>query len=67
MSTGKVKWFSAEKGYGFIVPEDGGPEIFVHFSGIQQKGFKKLESEQEVSFEIGQGDKGPMAVNVVKI
>jgi len=63
---GKVKWFNAEKGYGFIQVE-GGDDVFVHFSAIQQEGFKTLEEGQEVEFEITQGDRGPQAANVIKL
>lgn len=64
---GRVKWFSAEKGYGFIEREDGG-DVFVHFSAIQQDdGFKTLDEGQEVEFEIVDGERGPQAANVVKI
>ena len=63
---GKVKWFSPEKGYGFIEREDG-DDVFVHFSAIQEDGFKTLEEGQEVEFEIVEGDKGPQAANVVKV
>ena len=63
--TGKVKWFNAEKGYGFIEREDGG-DVFVHFSAIQADGYKTLEEGQEVEFEVVQGAKGPQAANVVK-
>ncbi len=62
---GKVKWFSAEKGYGFIEREDGG-DVFVHFSAIQDEGFKTLNEGQEVEFEIVEGARGPQAANVVK-
>ena len=64
---GKVKWFNAEKGYGFITPEDGGKDVFVHFSGIVGSGFRTLEEGQDVSFEVVQGDKGPQAANVEKL
>lgn len=63
MATGTVKWFSSEKGYGFIMQE-GGPDVFVHFSGIAGEGFKNLEEGQAVEFEIRDGDKGPQAVDV---
>lgn len=62
---GKVKWFSAEKGYGFIEREDGG-DVFVHFSHIQAHGFKSLAEGQEVEFDIVEGARGPQAANVVK-
>ncbi len=66
MATGTVKWFNAEKGYGFIT-EDGGAEVFVHFSAIQGDGYKELRENQKVEFEIKPGDKGPQAdkVNVL--
>lgn len=64
---GKVKWFNAEKGYGFITPEDGGKDVFVHFSGIVGNGFRSLDEGQDVSFEVVQGDKGPQAANVEKL
>ena len=63
---GKVKWFSAEKGYGFIEREDGG-DVFVHFSAIQEDGFKSLTEGQEVEFDIVEGDRGEQAANVVKM
>ena len=66
-TTGVVKWFNAEKGYGFITPDDGGKDCFVHFSAIQGGGFRKLEEGQKVEFEIGQGQKGPQAENVVAL
>ncbi|WP_407271999.1 cold shock domain-containing protein [Radiobacillus sp. PE A8.2] len=61
--TGKVKWFNAEKGFGFIEREDG-DDVFVHFSAIQSEGFKTLEEGQEVEFEIVEGNRGPQAANV---
>ena len=64
MSTGTVKWFNDAKGFGFITPEDGGKDLFVHFSAIQGGGFKSLKEGQKVSFEVGQGPKGPSANNV---
>ena len=62
---GKVKWFSAEKGYGFIEREDGS-DVFVHYSAIQDDGFKSLTEGQNVEFEIVDGNRGPQAANVVK-
>ena len=67
MKQGTVKWFNESKGYGFITPEDGGQDLFVHFSEIQEEGFKTLYEGDEVSFEEGQGQKGPQAVKVQKI
>ncbi len=63
---GKVKWFDAKKGYGFIEREDG-DDVFVHFSAIQDDGFKTLDEGEEVEFEIVEGDEGPQAENVVKV
>lgn len=63
MMTGKVKWFNAEKGFGFIEREDG-DDVFVHFSAIQSEGFKTLEEGQDVEFEIVEGNRGPQASNV---
>ena len=63
---GKVKWFSAEKGYGFLEREDGG-DVFVHFSAIQDQGFKTLSEGQQVEFEIVEGARGPQAANVTKL
>ncbi|MEY8371248.1 cold-shock protein CspD [Aerococcaceae bacterium 50-4] len=65
MEQGKVKWFNAEKGFGFI-ERDGADDVFVHFTAIQGEGFKSLEEGQEVSFEIEEGNRGPQAANVVK-
>lgn len=63
---GKVKWFNAEKGYGFIETEEG-TDVFVHFSAIQTDGFKTLEEGQAVEFEIVEGARGPQAANVTKL
>lgn len=63
---GIVKWFNAEKGYGFL-QVDGGEDVFVHFSAIQGEGFKTLDEGQEVEFEITQGNRGPQAANVIKL
>ncbi|MGZ0051810.1 MULTISPECIES: cold shock domain-containing protein [Brevibacillus] len=63
---GKVKWFNAEKGFGFIEREDG-DDVFVHFSAIQSDGFRTLEEGQAVEFDIVEGDRGPQAANVVKL
>lgn len=64
MAQGTVKWFNAEKGYGFIAPEDGSSDVFVHYSEIQGNGFRTLEENQRVEFEIGEGAKGPQAQQV---
>ena len=66
MKQGTVKWFNAEKGFGFIEIE-GENDVFVHFSAIKQEGYKSLEEGQEVEFEIVEGDRGPQATNVVKL
>ncbi len=64
MSTGTVKWFNADKGYGFITPDDGGKDLFVHHSEIQSSGYASLDEGQKVEFEIGEGQKGPCATDV---
>jgi cold shock protein len=66
MAQGTVKWFSQEKGYGFITPDEGGEDLFVHFSAIAGSGFKSLHEGEKVSYEVGQGQKGPQAQNVSK-
>ena len=63
---GKVKWFSNVKGYGFLEKEGGGPDIFVHYSVIQGEGYKTLNENEEVTFDVVQGDRGPQAANVVR-
>ncbi|WP_084962729.1 cold-shock protein [Thermoactinospora rubra] len=64
MAQGTVKWFNAEKGYGFIAPDGGAPDVFVHFSEIQGNGYRSLEDGQRVEFEVTQGQKGPQASQV---
>jgi CspA family cold shock protein len=66
MANGKVKWFNAEKGFGFIEVE-GGDDVFVHFSAITGEGFKSLDEGQDVEFNVVQGNRGPQAENVVKL
>lgn len=61
---GSVKWFNEAKGYGFIAQDNGGPDVFVHYSNITGNGFKTLKEGQQVEFEMGQGPKGPCATNV---
>ncbi|MHB2026572.1 MAG: cold-shock protein [Elusimicrobiota bacterium] len=67
MPTGKVKWFNDQKGYGFITPDDGSRDLFVHHSAIQGDGFRSLAENQAVEFEIQDSDKGPRAANVKKL
>lgn len=64
MARGTVKWFDAKKGFGFITPEDGSDDVFVHHTNIAGQGFKTLTNGQEVQYEVGQGRKGPQATNV---
>ncbi|MEE1750969.1 cold-shock protein [Streptomyces sp. SP18CS02] len=67
MATGAVKWFNAEKGFGFIQQDDNGPDVFVHFSAIQGTGFKELHEGDRVEYDVTQGPKGPQAENVAVI
>lgn len=67
MKKAKVKWFSDSKGFGFLEPIDGGPDIFVHYSAIEGEGFRSIAEGQEVEYEEGQGTKGPCATKVVKV
>jgi len=67
MSKGTVKWFNADKGYGFITPEDGGKDLFVHHSEIKSSGYATLNDGQQVEYEVGEGQKGPCATNVVAV
>jgi CspA family cold shock protein len=64
VSTGTVKWFNSEKGYGFITPDDGGNDLFVHHSEIKTNGYANLNENQKVNYQVGQGKKGPCATNV---
>ncbi|HYX79413.1 MAG TPA: cold-shock protein [Actinomycetota bacterium] len=64
MATGTVKWFSSEKGFGFITPEDGSADVFVHFSAIAGAGYRNLDENQKVEYDLTQGQKGPQASNV---
>jgi CspA family cold shock protein len=64
MAQGTVKWFNGEKGFGFITPDGGTADVFVHFSSIQADGYRSLEENQRVEFEVTQGQKGPQAANV---
>ncbi len=64
MATGRVKWFNDSKGFGFITPDDGGADLFVHHTSIQSDGFRTLREDQAVEYEKGEGKKGPQAMNV---
>ncbi len=67
MAEGIVKWFNAEKGFGFITPDGGGTDLFVHHTAIQTQGFRTLDEKQRVSFDVVDGPKGPQASNVTKV
>ena len=67
MDTGIVKWFSSEKGFGFITPDNGGADLFVHHSEVKVSGYASLEEGQKVSYDIGEGRKGPCATNVTPL
>jgi len=64
MTTGTVKWFNAEKGFGFIAPAEGGPDVFAHYSAIASSGYRSLEENQQVEFDVTEGPKGPQAANI---
>ena len=64
MTTGTVKWFNGEKGFGFIAPDDGGADLFAHFSAISGSGFRSLDENQRVEFDVARGDRGPQAANI---
>ena len=64
MTVGTVKWFNAEKGFGFIAPEDGSADVFAHYSAIQTSGYRSLDENQKVEFDVTQGPKGPQAENI---
>ena len=65
MSTGTVKWFNSDKGFGFISPDEGGKDLFVHHSEVKAAGYASLDEGQKVSYEVGEGQKGPCAKNVI--
>ena len=67
MATGTVKWFNAEKSFGFIAPDEGGADVFAHFSAINSSGYRSLEENQKVEFDVTQGPKGPQASNITPL
>jgi CspA family cold shock protein len=67
MATGTVKWFNETKGFGFIKPDDGGADLFAHYSGIKAKGFRTLKENQRVEYQVQQGQKGPQAVEINRV
>jgi CspA family cold shock protein len=67
MATGKVKWFNETKGFGFITPDNGGVDLFAHYSAIQTNGFKVLKENQSVSFDVVMGEKGAQAANITPV
>ena len=67
MATGTVKWFNSEKGFGFIAPDDGGADVFAHYSAIATSGYRSLEENQKVEFQVTQGPKGPQAENITPL
>ncbi|NLE71902.1 MAG: cold-shock protein [Actinomycetales bacterium] len=64
MAFGTVKWFNSEKGFGFIAPDEGGPDVFAHYSAIAGSGYRSLEEDQKVEYDVTQGAKGPQAANI---
>lgn len=67
MATGTVKWFNADKGFGFIAPDDGSADVFAHFSAINSSGYRSLDENDKVEYEVQQGPKGPQAANITVI
>ncbi|MEU1039863.1 cold-shock protein [Streptomyces sp. NPDC005551] len=66
MASGTVKWFNSEKGFGFIAQDGGGPDVFAHYSNISGNGYRELVEGEQVTFDVGQGQKGPQAENIVR-
>ncbi|MEU9618944.1 MULTISPECIES: cold-shock protein [unclassified Streptomyces] len=66
MASGTVKWFNSEKGFGFIAQDGGGPDVFAHYSNISGSGYRELIEGEQVTFDIGQGQKGPQAENIIR-